>query len=310
MEVSPLGELEASVQVDSVSDFCGRVAELARDWGEGRGSPAVLWFRGHADASWQPEPVLYRQPAYSRPSWAYYEANFFEQFRLQAPAFLERPPSDEAELEWYFLMRHHGLPTRLLDWSASATAALYFAVCEGQSDRGEESSRARITDAAVWVLDPLWLNRHALSTGPNQRARLLTAAEAEQASYGPYRYDWSLDSFVHRHGGDESAMPLEPIAVTPPHISPRIVAQKSRFTLHGRGLDRIKDLWAEDPGARIAKIVLPGDAVPIMRRQLVTVTGLTRASLFPDLDGVAAGIAELWGPQGHCVVSAGARRPQ
>ena len=55
-----------------------------------------------------------------------------------------------AGISWLTLMQHYGLPTRLLDWSESPLVALYFALSS------DEDAKA---DAAVWVLNPMKLNK-------------------------------------------------------------------------------------------------------------------------------------------------------
>ena len=80
--------------------------------------------------------------------WDQYENEIRHEFKSRALQLIQgRLPADE--WEWYFLMQHYGVPTRLLDWTENPLIAIYFAVEGHKADR----------DAAVWALDPTWLNR-------------------------------------------------------------------------------------------------------------------------------------------------------
>lgn len=76
------------------------------------------------------------------------------EFKRVAIHKLDRPPvagAPSEELEWTQIAQHHGLPTRLLDWTESATTALYFA-CEKNLQK----------DGIVFLLNPVALNRWSL----------------------------------------------------------------------------------------------------------------------------------------------------
>jgi hypothetical protein len=86
-------------------------------------------FRGHEDIKWELVPVIDR-PEFSHVhtmiSRNDHERLVFNEFkRLALPYLRTRPVND---WEFLALARHHGVPTRLLDWTENPLAALFFAV--------------------------------------------------------------------------------------------------------------------------------------------------------------------------------------
>jgi hypothetical protein len=72
-------------------------------------------FRGHADATWKLVPKAGRAPYWSGEPKR--DAHLFDKWKRQAVGYLSsRLPTD---WDWLAVAQHHGLATRLLDWSTN-----------------------------------------------------------------------------------------------------------------------------------------------------------------------------------------------
>ncbi|HEX8877641.1 MAG TPA: FRG domain-containing protein [Phycisphaerales bacterium] len=231
-------------------DFAGLVTQLAKTagWDISR-----LLFRGHPREEYQLLPGLYRRP------WASMEADIYKEVRQRIPYAENRPQ----ESSWEFLsrMQHHGIPTRLLDWTDSFAVALFFAL------------RARHETPCVWVLDPIGLNREA--TG---KAKLYDLPCPELPEY--------RSAFVDSHLWSH---PL-PITVRSSWSHDRIRSQRGYFTVHGNRNDALE----KSCPAHVARIVIrPGGVTAA--ENFLKIAGVDEAAIFPDFDGVARWISWKYG---------------
>jgi hypothetical protein len=81
----------------------------------------IWWFRGHSNSGWELKPKAGRAP-YSTSN----DERFFEAWQRRAVEHVSAPFS--SDWDWLALAQHHGLATRLLDWSYNPLVAAYFAV--------------------------------------------------------------------------------------------------------------------------------------------------------------------------------------
>lgn len=171
--------------------------------------------------------------------------------------------------EWEMLVvaQHHGLPTRLLDWSYSPLIAAHFATAGGD----------RAVDRAVWRLD--WKAVHR-AFGLPELALLIQDLDGLFDTGGTFT-PWVLFN---------APPEVSPFAclVEPPSLDARIVVQAASFTLCSDKTQSF-DGFLESHGLdeALTKLVIPAGIVADVRDQL-DLAGIDERRLFPGLDGIAA----------------------
>jgi hypothetical protein len=82
-------------------------------------------FRGHADAAWKLESSVERAAnRWEHPLGALRqtESMMIREFQRQAHHYMRDLPEADQYVDWLAIMQHYGAPTRLLDFTRSATA--------------------------------------------------------------------------------------------------------------------------------------------------------------------------------------------
>jgi hypothetical protein len=190
---------------------------------------------------------------------------------MKAPTFSTGPyPNREATDQWLFLAQHVGLPTRLLDWTESALVGLHFALLEPAP--------------VVWLLDPIALNRMSVTIGHES-----SGSEFPLTWYHPANAI-NIGS-VNIKGAWENDGPRVslPVAIQPTNIHPRMSVQRSCFTVQGKDKSSLFDLIP----ALLRQYEVAADARANMRDDL-RLLGISHSTVFPDLDGLAKELAEIY----------------
>jgi hypothetical protein len=210
------------------------------------GSPPEIWYRGHSDADWQLIPSLMRVP-----DWELKEKELFREFRQTASRLFDTRSSD---WETLFDMQHYWIPTRLLDWSSVMGVAIAFIL---------HADYTANQDSAVYVLDPLALNRISSKEMVNLPEDKNFRYQSLYWEHNPIRIE-------------------RPIAVRPTHQSSRLAAQKGTFTVHGT----LEQGFEQSASACYRKVILRKDA-KAEARDFLKWANLDEYTLYPDIVGMA-----------------------
>jgi hypothetical protein len=196
------------------------------------------------------------------------EKRIFKQFQSRAITHLPRIPGNP--WEWLAIAQHHGLPTRLLDWTRNPLAAAFFAL-------NDRSDPRQITPDEYHDADL-----------PEEMDKRFNDSDTENSHFDrndcaviyALRAPKSVDPLVVKSpfDGYTSVMLLNP-----PHLLQRIISQDGIFTIFP---DPKKPLQKENTRRLLVQRKDKGTFLKRLFR-----LGIHYASIFPDMDGIAKHLA-------------------
>lgn len=255
--------------IKSIDEYLKIIKKETSQWFEDE----YLWFRGVSDTKYELIPSAYRKDIElvilcGKQYTDDIEYKLFTKFKREAIPYLEIQMN--SDWDWYILMQHYGIPTRLLDWTENSLMALFFAIRNSKKD----------INPAVWVLQPDWLNH--LSSGEVDHTIIDCndkSYENTLKAYLPISKNPLYEKFP------ENNINHPPLAIIPSISNRLIQTQRGTFTIHKDSGDDIQ-FWNKKLKYRLFKIEIDIRYRDEIYRKLRNV-GIREVTVFPDLYGLA-----------------------
>lgn len=232
-------------------------------------------YRGLAVENWPLTNSLSRLGA----PYPMMEQNLLKQFKKYAhPHIVDR----DTEWHWLSVAQHHGLPTRLMDWTYSPYVALHFATCELEFYK---------SDGAIWKIN--FSDVHNLL----QKAQTLTL---ERLGSRIFSIDALAETIQSLDELDTLRSSTFDIAVffEPPAIDERIINQFAYFSVLSDPYLSMND-WLARPqiagSVSCTKIIIPASLKWEIRDKLDQ-SNITERVLMPGLDGLCSWLKRHYKP--------------
>lgn len=236
--------------------------------------PNNFVYRGQADSSWKLAPSLERilGEGWSAEKVQKFEDFSIQQFKSKFHLYDRENGQPESKLAWLSVMQHHGVPTRLLDFTESPYVALYFAM--------EAYDPMHKRDLALYAIDYSSILEKSICYLKTENS-LFKETRATVVENQDEIFDKVIDKFSY---------PIVWIA-EPRILNARLDKQAGSFLLSGDRSIRLENVLSSSLYASCDtfKHIISADlyeAIFALLRKM----NITSKSLYGDLDGLARSI--------------------
>ena len=185
--------------------------------------------------------------------------------------------TEDSVWNWLAVAQHHGLPTRMLDWSFSPYIAAHFVT---------EDVERYDRDGVIWCLD-------FTKTNKLLPRRLTDLLECEGASFFTIEMLDEVAKTLPEF--DRISKEDYVILFEPPSVNPRIVNQYALFSLMSNPALTL-NRWLEDKPDAYMRIIIPA-ALKWEIRDKLDLININERLLFPDLDGLSSWLKRYYYPK-------------
>jgi hypothetical protein len=191
-------------------------------------------------------------------------------------AHREAVPGDSI-WNWLAVAQHHGLPTRLLDWTYSPYVAMHFATAHIDDYS---------VDGVIWCVDFMCTNAllpdRLKAILRDEGSFVFTAEMLSRAAATLHEFDrLSEEEFV--------------VFFEPPSLDDRIIVQFALFSLVSNPRLRL-DVWLGRHPEVFRKIIVPAELKWEVRDKLDQ-ANITERVLYPGLDGLSQWLKRYYTPR-------------
>ena len=216
----------------------------------------AVWYRGEENSELPLLPSIQRSE--KRIGQERFLAN---EFYIRAKQILEDAPDRRNYAVWVSLMQHHGLPTRMLDWTRSPLVAAFFAT--------EHFKKLPGQDSCIWVLVPNLLN---IREGFGDCIYPLDANTSQEMLRPAFK-----------HLNHNPKLTDKILCCYSVEKNLRMYSQQSCFTIHN-SIRRLEDICDE---TMLYRMLIPAGRRDYFLESLRSF-GITESFVYPDMDHISS----------------------